>query len=312
MEERDFCALSFSEKERICERIYMENGPFWHLYTDGTVMQNIFCSEGEFGLGVTLLAVSACGFNDIRILTFELMSNHMHVVMAGSKDLCLNMFDDFKNRLARTFRNNGRILPWDKFQVEITPVETLKQLRSVIIYTNRNGFVSNPKYTPFSYPWGGGCEYFRCDRYKLPLCSFGEMTVKEKRAIAHTRDVSGLERLAFCDGIVHIPSFCDINLGESMFTDARSYFYSLGRGNEELASIAHKMKNSVFLIDEEVFSIAAKTANEKYGISKLAMMTPEQKIELAKDLRYKYNASSQQIRRILRLEPNVLKELFHC
>ena len=42
---KDYSALSFSEKERICESIFIANGPYWHVYTDGTKMQNIFCSE---------------------------------------------------------------------------------------------------------------------------------------------------------------------------------------------------------------------------------------------------------------------------
>lgn len=37
---KEFSALSFSEKERICESIFINNGPYWHLYTDGTKMQN--------------------------------------------------------------------------------------------------------------------------------------------------------------------------------------------------------------------------------------------------------------------------------
>ena len=44
---KDFSALSFSEKERICESIFFNNGPYWHIYTNGTKMQNIFCCEGN-------------------------------------------------------------------------------------------------------------------------------------------------------------------------------------------------------------------------------------------------------------------------
>ena len=32
---KDFSALSFSEKERVFESIFISNGPPWHLYTDG-------------------------------------------------------------------------------------------------------------------------------------------------------------------------------------------------------------------------------------------------------------------------------------
>ena len=54
----DFSALSFSEKERICEGIFISNGPYWHIYTDGTKMQNIFCCEKDFKTGMWCLAAA--------------------------------------------------------------------------------------------------------------------------------------------------------------------------------------------------------------------------------------------------------------
>ena len=55
---KDFSALSFSEKERICESIFISHGPYWHIYTDGTKMQNIFCCEDDFKTAMWILAAS--------------------------------------------------------------------------------------------------------------------------------------------------------------------------------------------------------------------------------------------------------------
>jgi hypothetical protein len=38
--------LTFLQKERLCEMEFMENGPFWHVCTDGTMMSDIFCTVG--------------------------------------------------------------------------------------------------------------------------------------------------------------------------------------------------------------------------------------------------------------------------
>lgn len=45
---KDSSALSFSEKERICESVFFANGPYWHIYTDGSRMQNIFYCEEDY------------------------------------------------------------------------------------------------------------------------------------------------------------------------------------------------------------------------------------------------------------------------
>ena len=68
---KEICALNFSEKERICENEFMLNGPYWHVYTDGTKMQNIFCSEDDFNLGMWMLASVTCVVKSCRLITLN-------------------------------------------------------------------------------------------------------------------------------------------------------------------------------------------------------------------------------------------------
>lgn len=152
--------MTFLEREGICEREYEMSGPFWHLYTDGTKMQNIFQTNEEFEIGMTLLAVSACRVHNIKIITFELMNNHVHMILSGPREDCIRLFYDFKRRLRRLFGALGRIIDWNSFQENLIPIDNLKSLRNEIIYVNRNAFVANPYYTPYNYPWGGGYAYF--------------------------------------------------------------------------------------------------------------------------------------------------------
>ena len=91
--------MTFNERERECQRVFDENGPFWHLYTDGTVMQNIFCSDEEMKKGMMALAVAAVLFGKVKLITFELMSNHVHMILSGTQDDCLELFARFKQRL---------------------------------------------------------------------------------------------------------------------------------------------------------------------------------------------------------------------
>ena len=51
------------------------------------------------------------------------------------------------------------------------------------------------------------------------------------------------------------------------------------------------------------------TAKE-FDVRQLNLLSPEQKITLAKELHYKYNATIQQLRRILNLDINILTQLF--
>ena len=306
----DFNTLSFSEKERICESVFACNGPYWHLYTDGTRMQNIFCSEDDFRIGMWILAASLHMHKNVKALTFELMNNHVHLILSGMKMDCIRVFDDFASRLKHVFARKGRVIDWRYFEMNVISIDDIQMLRNEIIYVNRNAYVANPMYTPNSYPWGGGCFYFNCWVKYLNPTPLGKLKVNMQRELLHTRDVSLFSELLEIDSIPFAPSFCDIELGESMFRDARSYFGLLTRNAEAFSQIASRLKDMVFLTDDELYSVLCSFINKEYSVKTSAQLTGQQKIDTARYLRFNCNATNQQLRRLLRMEMSILEELF--
>ena len=307
---KDYSALSFSEKERICESIFVNNGPYWHVYTDGTKMQNIFCCEDDFKNGMWCLASAVHLCEGVRLITFELMGNHAHLIMAGLREACIKAFDLFETRLKKAFPKNERAIDWSQFKMDILPIESLQALRNEIIYVNRNAFVANPAYTPDSYPWGGGCAYFCPWLQHLKTTPFGELPILTQRTLVHTKKIAPFADLREINSVPFIPSFCNISLGESMFRDARSYFNSLTRNAEAFSQIAARLKDSIFLTDEELYSALCSYINKEYSARTAAGLTAQQKIDTARHMHFNYNASNQQLRRMLRMDLAILEELF--
>ena len=307
---KDFSALSFSEKERICESIFINNGPYWHLYTDGTKMQNLFFNQEEFNTGMWSLAASLHLCKSVRSLTFELMTNHIHLIVAGQKEECIRVFELYKARLKNIFAKAGRNIDWGQFKMNILPIESLQALRNEIIYTNRNAFVANPSYTPDSYPWGGGCAYFNPWLKHLITSPLGRLPILTQRTLLHTRDISPFTDLREINSMPFIPSFCDIKLGESMFRDARSYFNSLTRNAEAFSQIANRLKDTIFLTDEELYSVICSHISKEYSVKAPSQLSAQQKVDTARYMHFGYNASNQQLRRMLRLNLAILGELF--
>lgn len=302
--------MTFNERERVCQRVFDENGPFWHLYTHGTVMQDIFCNDDEKKRGVMALAVEVLLFGKVKIITFEIMSNHVHMIMSGTGEDCLELFERYKRRLKGVFRSLGRVVNWDSFQPDMIRIESLKSLRNEIIYVNRNAYVVNTEYTPFSYPWGGGWAYFSPVIKRLTVRTVKEVGFNKSRELTHCRDVALLHQLRFLDDEAFIPSFCRVDIGEALFQDARTYFYSLTRNVEAFSEIALRLKDKIVLTQNELYSVACDMADKEFGSRQLTLLSPEQKIDLAKKLHYKYNATVQQLRRILNLDLSVLSQLF--
>ena len=307
---KDFSALSFTEKERICNEAFVNNGPYWHIYTNGTIMQNIFCSKEDYNCGMWQLAIAKCIAKGVKLLTFELMSYHVHLVAAGTKDDCEKFFKLFASRIKHIFTRLGKVIDWSRFQYEILPIDSLTALRNEIIYTNRNAYVANANYTPLSYLWGGGCAYFNPFLEYLQIKSFSELPILKQRQISHARDITNFSRLYIWEDVVFIPSFCDIALGEAMFQDARKYFNALTRNAEAFSQIASRIKDTIFLTDDELYAVTIAFIDKEYKTQHIKQLTPQQKIETSKHLHFKYNATNSQIRRILKIEPSILEELF--
>lgn len=66
----------FRERENFCLRTFEMNGPYWHLFTSGKETPQIFKKEEDFGFAMNVIAQTALKYNEIKILTFELMGNH--------------------------------------------------------------------------------------------------------------------------------------------------------------------------------------------------------------------------------------------
>ena len=60
--------MTFVEKERECERVFETEGPFWHVYTDGSIMIDLFSSEDEMKEGMIALAVCSVLFR-VRVFS---------------------------------------------------------------------------------------------------------------------------------------------------------------------------------------------------------------------------------------------------
>ena len=91
--------LSFYDREKLCQMSYKKMPRVFH----GCTQENfplIFENKADFKLGMTLFAVCAHKHSsNLMFLTFELMINHVHIVVAGSSDDTLEFFNEYKKIL---------------------------------------------------------------------------------------------------------------------------------------------------------------------------------------------------------------------
>jgi len=300
---------NYTTKEAECQRTFSNIGTCYHLWTPEN-FEIIFRNDSDFHAGMGIIAIASKCFSDITVITFELMTNHLHIVAAGEEFRIREMFKYIKKCLKRLAEGSGRLINWDLFIPGIRQLDTLADVRNVLIYDNRNGYLVHDNFTPFSYPWGANGCYFNPDAKKRYAESSVFSTIKNRRAVSHSHISDEIQGLKMLDGYFSPFSFCNIEIGEKLFRDAAQYFYLLGRNIEQNKEIAKEIGESISYADDELYGAISVKCRSEYGIASPSQIPAEAKIRIAKLMHIDYHASLKQIQRILRLEASVLQSIF--
>lgn len=282
---------------------------FYHLWTPDNQPIILTC-ESDFKMAMNIFALSAALSPGIAILTFELMDNHLHVTLHGSEKDARDFFALYKSHLGKWLRSINRATDLSGFECKLRVLETAQDVKNVISYSNRNGFLVNPDETPFTYRWGAGRFFFNPDarlRYEQEAV---KMTMTQRRAILHSHNADKIDHLKMLDGYVCPLCYCDITGAESYYRNASNYFYEISRNIESQKAIAQEIGERIMYSDDELFRITVKLGSEQYGQSSPSLLSQSAKIELARRLHFEWGAGKKQLCRILKVPISVLDAIF--
>lgn len=298
---------NFYYREQECSDIFNQLGEVYNTCTPEN-HPIIFKTENDYKTGMSILAICAKMYQaKIQIYAFQLMSNHIHLVIGGSRQDIMKFFAYFKDRLGRNFNGQKDL---NQLVLKLFPIEDLAYFRNSITYVNRNAFVVSNSVTPFSYPWGTSAYFFQPIAYKYTESSGKPIGILQTRQLMHTKNADMHKHLLSIDGYISPLEFCNISIAEKTFRDAKQYFYLISRNIETYANIAKTIGESIFYSDGDLFLAASKLAKEYFGATKLETLPANQKIELAKRLHYDYNANDKQLQRMFKIDSEILKSLF--
>lgn len=304
---------SFGDLERKCEATFANGGQFWHAYTSGKDTPILFPNEGALSYAMNTIAQGAFMYPDIVIVAFEVMNNHFHFIFSAEKERILSFWDFIQRKMKRFIPEIACA------KLSINGIDNLKSLRNNIAYTHRNGYVVNPSFTPFNYPWGTGRYYFMDCPSSFPIA---QLRYDDLRSLLRCRTPHlpddcqmtsfGIEQAAgVLPGAYIAPSsYCAIKFGMEMFRNAHHYFYAVSKNVEAYCGVAVEIGDEEFLTDSELFAQLSAILNESYQGSSLKTLSKSQKLDLARTLRHTFHSSNSQIRRLLGLTQYEIDGLF--
>ena len=74
--------------------------------------------------------------------------------------------------------------------------------------------------------------------------------------------------------------------------------------------IARTICENIFYTDEDLFIHIMSVCLKKFGRSSIVELTKEEKMIMARDLHYNYNASNKQISRLLKIDLSDISVIF--
>ncbi len=289
---------NFKEGEIFCRNTFDANGPYWHLYTQGHDTPLIFREKKDYVFAMNIICQAAYEFPQTKIITFEVMGNHLHFLLTGEKEVAQQFFNFIRKRLSLGLKENFPIGLPKTFSATIKPVDNLNALRNTIVYINRNGFVTDESQTPYSYPWGARRYYY--NEYPA-FQEFRDFKDREVRQMFRGRKPPIPEDCKVIDGYIIPSSYCFLKLGMSYYRNAHHYISLLFRNVEAYSEIALELGDSEASTDNELYSQLSRIIQSQYNLSTSKDLTKTQKIDLARTLRNTYRSSNNQISRVLGL-----------
>ena len=285
---------------------------FYHICTDGRALPWMFQDNKDFISGINHIAICKLK-TQVEIYAYVLMDNHVHFVIYGTLLQCKAFINLFKRLTGKWIftkygvRNHLRLVP-----AEIIRLETDENILNAIAYIDRNPLIAGYRYLSGEYPWGSSRFMFKkhnnmstfTNDKETPISFF---TRRQQRILLNTKVIIPDNWTINSSGMINPTSFIDIAKVESLFKTSLRYSYFLAKKLEGI--IEHHMgyAQKLFIPDKELRVIVNQIILNNYHTNSIKELGVNQRLEIAKTLKYKYASPLKQISRMIQIDESLLK-----
>lgn len=272
---------------------------YYHLCSDGWKEGRLFTCDRQYAAGVTAIALMTLKFN-IEIYGYVLMPNHIHILLSGTGNDCVNAFELFLRKCTWWLKNDNCLPLPDGYGFRLIPVDSPESFRSHYLYLSRNPYEKGVC-IPGAYDWGSDYVLFSQVSKRIRGIRAGDMSLNAIRRITGCR-----QRLPD-DWIIHpelgiLPSsFVQLDKIRELFPSPKAYTSRLVKDYESLLHISRDLEETLTLSSEEVKDIIFSQIRRLFPGKTLRELTIGEKYRLASLLNGKYRLTAEQLSRPLYL-----------
>ena len=279
---------------------------YWLVTTEHLKDKLWFKDEDDFKTGMNYVALLSATL-PTHILSFVLMSNHVHFVLGGTREEALNFIFSFKTSYSKYYSNKylyKELLRNNKIDLrEISSYD--EGLEKAIAYVQMNSVAANICLHPSGYPWGTGDSFF--SKSQAGGTFVGEMTGRALIRVTHSKISLPPNYLVSEKGYILPSSYVKVELVQSIFRTPKRMAYFLQTSSK--ARRAQDLPSMPTFRDQTVAAALADLCISIYGKSQIEDLNTEQKAEILKQIRYRLSSDPNQMSRVTGISYEIISKL---
>ena len=271
----------------------------WLVSTEHLEKELWFRDLDDFRVGMNFVAIEAACCPQVSILTFILMSNHVHFVLKGTREEVKQFINQFKHRYSifvgkkwgasEFLRRNGvdiKEIPYDNEAVE-----------RAIAYVEMNCVAANICMHPVQYPWGSGGIFF-CPEKPVVAKTLRELKTRERERLLHSNCTTLPKGWRIgAEGYILQQEYIDIEAVEKLFRTAQRMNYFLNSSSKARKRLETE-ENLPAFSDQTIRTAVPELCRSLFQKEAFGLLTNTEKAEFMRQIRFRFSADVNQIARV--------------
>ncbi len=267
-----------------------------------------FRDETDYKIGMNTVALIA-SLTQVKVLTFILMSNHVHFVLEcwpGEAEFFVN---EIKRHYSRYIENKYEIresLRRNRADIrEIEPAE--EALERAIAYVQMNCVAAGICLYPSQYRWGAG----RCFFNETPVkgIPFGTLNRSKQKRLLHSNIQVPDEFLVCEDGYIIPESYIEIQTVEEIFRNAKRMSYFQNSSSKAKRKLETGENDPPSFRDNILISAIQDLCQSLFRKDRISELTDPEKGELLRQIRYRFSSNIHQLARVSNIDYDTVVRL---
>lgn len=277
--------------------------PFWLVTTNHLEGRLWFKDDQDFKAAMNLVAVLSLKLHG-RIISFVLMSNHVHFVLQCTWEEARSFIDSFKRMYSRYYSLKYGVhefLRENSVDIQELRIED-GSLERGIAYVQMNSVAAKICLDPSGYTWGTGSAFFNRNKPKYVLA--GTLSARALIRLTHSKAPIPDDFLIDERGFIAPESYVPVEFVEKIFKTPTRMNYFLSTSSK-----AKRIKDGPAFKDQLIVDGAKDLCISLFQKNSLDQLDDYQKAEVLRQLRYRFSSDPKQLERVCGIEYNKLCQL---